>query len=1563
MAHIAANAFWTFVWKTVESYAISAITNKLFGAKSKNASPTYSFGTLQTQTNSSMVMALIYGEVKCAGNVIWADDGKTVQNKLISFGVGRIKGFSDVRLNDNGILKITETRMMLSVKNTLDPNATVTIGVEPFSGFDPNKRTTWVTELNHDTTREIRIIHRNMTVQQLLDAINSHSGWVATSYYPNEKASDIPGLEVTACYNTAITLNKTVVTQAGLEGCSYTAYIGDGEQPIDSRVTGATQEDKAKLVGGLKYDAYLAITATSSEKVNGDYNVTTIVKGRIVKIYTSPTTYYEDWTDNPAWCVLDYMTSIDACGMSVNEADIYGVLNAAAYFDQIVNGKKRFTVNLILDEKKSHQDWINEILATCRGYRTYQRGMHGILVDKPEPVSQIFNVKPDEDIEIWWQDLEEDIERLQITYIDPQYEYSKVIAQADKTAVAGQQQFRNKMPLIKKIEIYGINNFEQASREAWFHLNKAQTCSEWIRYKTNKRALNRTIGDVVGIYDPITQVTEPGLAYKRYRIMSMTEPQGLSIEMVMQEYNPNLYNDTMGSVAPVINITKLANPTSSPPDVSDIQLAQVYYRQADGTIISYITGACALPNYGNFSEARLEYSVDDGTTWADAGKTNSDGAFIVDNVKTGLNYIVRIKVVNRMGIASDGAVSDPIYITGKDVPPSNVPSLTVTIDATDSTKIQLSWPAVTDIDLRGYKISEGSTILTHTPILDTRYTYTAASSRQYNFSVVAVDNSGNPSEIPAVKSIDITTEPAQVAGFSVTPLDNDRSRLRMQWTANTESDISYYEIRLGSNGWDTASIIATQLKSTVFETTLATAGSITYMIKAVNVAGKYSVNATNITKQYTLTPNAPASGSITQDSNDRTYLVITWLPITDKDLSQYEVRLGTNWDTATAITATKETTVRYKVTASGSYKVMVKAKNAAGYYSTALNLSIEASIEAMDVTGFAAVQSISDHSRVTLFWDPPSALDVAYFEIRKGTTWDVGAIIGKRVTGAYFDVIVTDETSQTFWIKAINIGGVYSQYPAKIEGIYNLNPSMPTNLVITQNSNDRSELIITWDGIPELDLFEYQLKVGYTWETGDYVAKTKELKATYKPTVSGDCKFMLKAKNNSDFYSDEVFEHFYAILEPSNVTNFQASQNGENVLLTWTKVADADVVAYEIREGSTFDNGSIIQTGVTMAMYQFPVDTEITRKFHVKAINRSGRYSQEEAMASVTISNLLPKNVISTYDEIALATGTHSNTEFGQSLFTYATLPGKFSDYPTTKFSDIGGASVLKLARHSLILNSNVPVSSNAYLIKAYTLSEDIIENQTYTMIIKGTIGANQKFGLWQNSGAIQKGVFAYDATRGVYSLTFVASPTTTGNERIVSIYNFPSTGTMGATIEWVQFERGSTSGSFASSGIYTCARKDMSSIITANIATIFQPSILFTSGTTATLQFRTSQDSTVWTEWTNFAPIQATFRYADFRVLLATTDITQTPEVNQFTIRVDVPDYSGRKLTTVAVGGTDIPYDHTYYQQVYPLPTSIGLGLKAELVSYTLSSAKVRIVNIGGTDVGGQAILDYTGY
>jgi len=747
-----------FIKNTIISYAISSVTNKLFGPKTQSSSPTYTLGTLQTQTNSSLVMPLPYGSVKCAGNEIWASPEGTVQHKIVSFGVGKIKGFRDVRLND----LVINTCPAFKISNTLYSDATIRKSGTTFY-IKSNGVTT-----SFDLTKYTTILGLVTAIKTYKDATTTaeDTEWsFAETCFSSNTTSSINDIGETACHNNPVSL---IIN--GLTGCSYTAYLGDGEQLIDDRVNGfmgtvdvyaydansppatkideygtvtdivvgdtyvtdwelwtvysdngvlrgrrktgttqqllnnTTQTERARLVGGLKYDAYLAITATASDKLSSSYNVTAIVDGRIVRVYTSLTEYTEQWSDNPAWCELDFKTSIDGCGMDMSGIDLQTYLNAANYY-QPSGDQKRFTLNLILDEKKTRQDWLTEFFSTCRSYPTYQRGLHGILVDKPEEISQIFTVKPDESIETWWQDNDEDVERLQIEYVDPDYEYTKVLAQADRTQLPGEtSQFRNKIPLTKKISIYGINNFKQASTEAWFHLNKAQTCPEWIQYTTNKRALNRSIGDVVGVWNPITEVVEDGLAYKRYRIMSMTEPQENNITMTMQEYNPNLYSFTMGSVAPTVTVTTLPNSGTSPPNVTNLTLDEDTYILKDGTALTDIIINFTPANSSNVSHYEV-YCQNNGTgDFIYTGDVVESGCRvrIMQNNKT---VIIKIVTVSKLfNLKSDGVLSASYVIVGKSDPPPDVTKFSV---GNSNGKLFFTWSAVDAPDIRLYEIREG----------------------------------------------------------------------------------------------------------------------------------------------------------------------------------------------------------------------------------------------------------------------------------------------------------------------------------------------------------------------------------------------------------------------------------------------------------------------------------------------------------------------------------------------------------------------------------------------------------------------------------------------------------------------------------------------------------------------------------------------------------------------------------------------------------------------------------------------------------------------------------------
>ncbi len=419
-------------------------------------SPAYSFGKLVTQTNSSLVIPTIYGNVKVAGNIIY-QEGTTVLKRLTSFCMGQILNFTDIRLND---LEIS------------------TIG-----------------------------------------------------------------------------------------GATYKIYTGDGTQEIDSRVPGSTQEDKAAIVGGLKYEAYIACSVTANDQINGDFNITTLCSGKLVDVYDhwiqidggsdmliwdtdTPirlergNIFYE-WSQNPAYCLLDLLTAYEGLGMSIDDIDIDSFVDTARYCDYEVDGQNRFTLNIVIDQKKSALGWIAEICKASQSIFGKRGDKWFMIADKAEDTTSVLIFTKDHINELasWFLPMEETYDVININYKDADYQWTYVQARAEADVY-----LRNDYPLVSTFDVFGCTNFKQASRLAWFYLNQAITTPMFVSFKTSKRGLNLTVGDIIAIDDYIY-----GFSGHYYRVLTLEEAQNSQIQIIAREYNENLYTDTAGSVAPTIN--------------------------------------------------------------------------------------------------------------------------------------------------------------------------------------------------------------------------------------------------------------------------------------------------------------------------------------------------------------------------------------------------------------------------------------------------------------------------------------------------------------------------------------------------------------------------------------------------------------------------------------------------------------------------------------------------------------------------------------------------------------------------------------------------------------------------------------------------------------------------------------------------------------------------------------------------------------------------------------------------------------------------------------------------
>ncbi|MCC4024479.1 tail fiber domain-containing protein [Bacillus thuringiensis serovar kurstaki] len=113
-----------------------------------------------------------------------------------------------------------------------------------------------------------------------------------------------------------------------------------------------------------------------------------------------------------------------------------------------------------------------------------------------------------------------------------------------------------------------------------------------------------------------------------------------------------------------------------------------------------------------------------------------------------------------------------------------------------------------------------------------------------------------------------------------------------------------------------------------------------------------------------------------------------------------------------------------------------------------------------------------------------------------------------------------------------------------------------------------------------------------------------------------------------------------------------------------------------------------------------------------------------------------------------------------------------------------------KAGGRNLLLKSNVKYEKTDYLINQYTLTENSFAGEEYTFVIKGSVPQGQKFGIWQNGGSSNVGYATSVYANGITYVTFKAVAATSGNERKLSLYNYPSSTTK-SIVEWVALYKG----------------------------------------------------------------------------------------------------------------------------------------------------------------------------
>jgi len=677
------------------------------------------------------------------------------------------------------------------------------------------------------------------------------------------------------------------------------------------------------------------------------------------------------------------------------------------------------------------------------------------------------------------------------------------------------------------------------------------------------------------------------------------------------------------------------------------------------------------------------------------GKENS---FIYDVTSYGGGlHTFNIRIKNLAGFY----LSNPLTLTGNiSAFPTDIANFVVTQSSLDRRIINFAWDKNNDTDFNYYEIRKGGTWGAYTQIVATNlqtnsFSYSvSASETGVNYWIKAFNTGGKEGQTPTNKTIDISLKPSTPISGSASHDVNDKGNVIIKWNPITDTDIMNYELKLAN-------------QDLVPDTDLSTLKAFPSATSAVlQVDGFWKLSKGTDTEMYMSNHYTVTAGDTITESfyfkcdgtsigfNINFYgaTFAQYVPATIIDMgngiklayASFTIPVGATWVLAIAlhdftgnwtwisfsnpklekIISVKESFYTYRPNdlSTLGYDFIVQSKNIGGQYSDPLWIPFSANFCPSDVTGIVASQSLTDHTQIKVQWNAVADKDIAYYIVKRGTDWNNPQATYTVITQSF--VVDTISTQSTFYwmVKAVNkVGKESANVSSSVGYSFNMIPPVPSNVVAVQNPANRSQVTISWQEQSDInahqqDLKEYEVRYGLTWAGSTLIVKTQETSIIWNPnsTQLGVTLFV-KSSNNAGYQSAEASSIPYnIILEPSSVTNFNALQNGESILFTWDKSLDVDVMGYEIREGSAFDFGNVIATGITLTQYSLPVDMEITRMFHIKAINTGGKYSSNPLSLTITIRNLAPKNVIQTFNEIPEAYVTFDGTTNYMSSVTLA---------------------------------------------------------------------------------------------------------------------------------------------------------------------------------------------------------------------------------------------------------------------------------------------------------------------
>ena len=488
--------------------------------------------------------------------------------------------------------------------------------------------------------------------------------------------------------------------------------------------------------------------------------VQALIKGKKVVAYNSSSVAQTAaHSNNPAWCLLDYLTNERyGKGIPIANIDIPSFYTASGVCDTDVTAYGSTTIdvldcNAVIDTSKKVLDNVRELAKGARSFLPFTGGKYKMIVETTGSASITLT---ENDIiggyTLASESKSNKHNRVIVSYINPARNWQVDEVQwpelDDSGYAAADQHATMKTAdggflLEGRYDFTTITSPYQALELAEVICRRSRD-SKGLQLTVGFDAYDLAIGDIVNV-----TLSSLGYSSKPHRVIGITFREDYLMDLNLVIHQDAHYTWATKTQVTATPSTNLPNPYSVTAPAS-VTLTDEMIEYSDGVVLTRLNILVGVSTDKFVQYYQVEAKQSTESDYKILGK-GTQLNYEMLNVVDGAIYNVRVKSINALGVSSTYTSANRTVI-GATETPNDVTDLSVSM--VGSNQMELTWTPVSDLDISWYElryqnVTSGATWNASTPL--TRVTRRKSDSVTVNamsdvaILIKAVDKLGNSS--------------------------------------------------------------------------------------------------------------------------------------------------------------------------------------------------------------------------------------------------------------------------------------------------------------------------------------------------------------------------------------------------------------------------------------------------------------------------------------------------------------------------------------------------------------------------------------------------------------------------------------------------------------------------------------------------------------------------------------------------------------------------------------------------------------------------------------------------